>query len=110
MLSSFVSGRIGAHPEVDVAVAIGSDRRAGNGDAEPPRQSRQRRNLRHRQQAAFAATGARVQLGQERIGRDQPTLGVDAAGYRPFAFERGAHAAPVAAERARVESRATLAR
>jgi hypothetical protein len=106
----FVAGRIGADPQVDVAVAVGGDRGAGDGDAEPARETGQSGDLRDRQDAALAAASARVQLGERRVGRHQPPVGVDPAGNRPLAFDRGVHAASAAAERTRVEIRATLAR
>ena len=100
---------LGADPQIEVAIAVGGDRGARDGDAEPAREPRERGDLRNREHAAFGAAGARMERGERRIGGDQPAVGVDPAGDRPIlGCDRGAHAA--SAGRARVEMRATLAR
>ena len=78
-------------------LAVGGDGGAGDGDSEPPGEPGERGDLRHGEQAALAAAGLRVQRGERRIGGDQPAFGIDPAGDRPLALERGAHAASAAA-------------
>ena len=100
---------LGADPQIEVALAVGGDGGARDGDAEPAGEPGQRGDLRHGEDAALAAAGLLVQRGQRRIGGDQPALGVDPAGDWRLRCGGGAHAAS-AAGRARVEMRATLAR
>ena len=100
----------GADPEIEILLAVGGERGAGNGDAEPAGEPGQRRDLRDGEHAAFVAAGRGLQRGERRIGRDQPALGIDPADhFLVAACGRGAHAAS-AEGRARVEMRATLAR
>ena len=102
--------RLGADPEIDVLLAVGGERGARDGDAEPAGEPGERGDLRHGEHAALVAAGLGLERGERRIGRDQPALGIDAAGDRRLAaLGGGAHAAS-AAGRARVEMRATLAR
>ena len=99
---------LGADPQIDVALAVGGDGGARDGDAEPAGEPGERGDLRHGEHAALAAAGLLVQRGERRIGGDQPAFGVDPAGDGVDLAAR-AHAAS-AAGRARVETRATLAR
>ena len=98
----------GAHPQIDVAVAVGGNGGARDGDAEPLGEPGERGDLRHGEHAAFAPAGLLVQGGECRIGGDQAAVGVEPAGD---GVELGGAAHADSADgRARVETRATAAR